>query len=103
MKTLSANFYAVIVYIFLFVNATARAQLLQGTINGNVTDSSGAVVANARVTAVEQATHFERAGETNSMGAYTLPDLPPGTYTITGIVAKSGSGSDRVRRARNRL
>src|SRR5579872_2483636 len=67
----------------LLLPAMSRAQLLQGTINGNVSDPSGAMVAGARVVAVDEATHFERAAVTTSTGAYTLPDLPPGTYTVT--------------------
>lgn len=61
----------------------ARAQLLQGTINGNVSDPSGAVVVGARVIALDEATHFERDAVTSSMGVFTLPDMPPGTYTVS--------------------
>ncbi|HWB87216.1 MAG TPA: TonB-dependent receptor [Bryobacteraceae bacterium] len=60
-----------------------RAQLLQGTINGNVTDATQAVVAGANVTATDQATSFERTTTSNSAGVYTLPGMPPGTYTVT--------------------
>ncbi|HLJ14643.1 MAG TPA: TonB-dependent receptor [Bryobacteraceae bacterium] len=67
----------------LLLPAMSRAQLLQGTINGNVSDPSGAMVAGARVVAIDEATHFERAAVTTSTGAYTLSDLPPGTYTVT--------------------
>src|SRR5436305_4542051 len=66
----------------------ARAQLLQGTIDGNVTDSSGAAVAGAKVIATDQATGFVRDTVTSSTGAYTFPILPPGTYTIT--ISSSG-------------
>jgi len=38
----------------------ARAQLLQGTIDGNVTDSSQAAIAGAIVTARDQQTNFSR-------------------------------------------
>jgi hypothetical protein len=61
----------------------ARGQLLHGTVNGNVTDPSGAAVAGARVVATDQATKFVRDAVTNSAGVYTLLDLPPGTYTVT--------------------
>src|SRR5260370_39203486 len=59
----------------------ARAQVL-GTIDGNVTDSSRAAIGGAKVVAREQATGFVRETVTNSAGVYTLPDLPPGTYTV---------------------
>jgi hypothetical protein len=64
-----------------------RAQLLQGTITGNVSDPSGAAVAGAKLVATEQATRFVRETVTNSVGAYTLPDLPPGTYTVVATVS----------------
>ncbi len=65
----------------------AQGQLLQGTIDGNVTDSSQAAVAGARVVATDQATNFSRSTVTNSAGGYTLPTLPPGTYTVTVSVS----------------
>ena len=60
----------------------ARPQLLQGTIDGNVTDPSQAAIAGATVTATNQDTGFARDTLTNSSGGYSLPTLPPGTYTI---------------------
>ena len=77
----SCAFYISSILCVAFV-IPARAQLLQGTITGNVRDPSSAVVVGAKVTATEQATHFVRETVTNSVGAYTLPDLPPGTYTV---------------------
>src|SRR6267378_731109 len=61
----------------------ARAQLLQGTIDGNVTDSSQAAIAGAVVTARDQQTNFTRETKTSSVGGYSLSGLPPGTYIIT--------------------
>src|SRR5713101_4557121 len=60
-----------------------RGQLLQGTINGNVTDSSQAAVVNAQVRAANQETNFSRETVTNNVGGYTLPNMPPGTYSVT--------------------
>ena len=61
----------------------AGAQLLQGTIDGNVMDSSQAAIADATVTARDRQTNFSRETKTNSVGGYSLSGLPPGTYTIT--------------------
>src|SRR5262245_56437756 len=63
--------------------SAVRAQLLQGTIDGNVTDSSQAAIPDATVTARDQQTNFTRETKTNSVGGYSLPGLPPGTYMIT--------------------
>ncbi len=61
----------------------SSAQLLQGTIAGNVTDTSQAAVVGATVMTVNQGTGFTRNAITNAQGEYTLPTLPPGTYTVT--------------------
>src|SRR6266403_2008459 len=59
----------------LFAQSTA-------TLGGTVTDATGAVVANAKVVATNQATGVETATQTDSAGAYLLPSLPIGTYRI---------------------
>jgi len=71
------------VALILVAAGEAPAQLLQGTIDGNVTDSSQAAIPAAIVTAKDEQTKFIRETNTNSVGGYSLPGLPPGTYTIT--------------------
>jgi hypothetical protein len=66
----------------LFGPGQARAQLLQGTIDGNVTDPTQAAVAGATVVVTNEQTNFTRDTLTNSSGGYTLPTLPPGGYTV---------------------
>ena len=61
----------------------ARAQVLNATIDGNVTDSTQALVVGAKVTATNQETNATREETSNSSGAYTFSAMPPGTYTIT--------------------
>lgn len=73
---------AIFAAILLFAAPTA-AQLLQGTIDGNVTDASKATIVGATVTARNEGTSFSRSTTTNSVGEYSLPDLPPGTYAVT--------------------
>ena len=58
-------------------------QLLQGTLNGYVTDPSQAAVAGATVTVENEATNFTRSAVTNSRGEFTFVTLEPGTYTLT--------------------
>ena len=60
-----------------------HAQLLQGTMSGNVTDQSQAIVVGAAVTARNQSTNISRNTVTNGQGEYTFPSLDPGTYTVT--------------------
>jgi hypothetical protein len=54
-----------------------------GTIIGTVTDPSGALVASAKVTAVESATGASREAITNAAGEFVIPGLRPTTYTLT--------------------
>jgi len=54
-----------------------------GTILGTVTDSSGAVVPNAKITVTNTATKVASQTISNSAGDYNVPGLNPGTYTLT--------------------
>ena len=54
-----------------------------GTIRGTVTDSSGAVVANAAVTVLDAGTGATRQTVTNSRGEYQMFGLRSGTYKVT--------------------
>jgi len=65
-----------------------RAQTFQGSFAGTVTDPSGALIAAANVTALEQDKGFTRTVSTDSDGTFILPVLPPGHYTLT--VEKDG-------------
>jgi hypothetical protein len=63
------------------------AQTFRGTILGTVTDTSGAAVLNAKVSALNVATGVERTTETNGDGSYLIPELPIGTYKVTIILS----------------
>jgi hypothetical protein len=52
------------------------------SLNGTVTDPTGAVVANAKVVATNQATGVETATQTDAAGVYLLPSLPIGIYRV---------------------
>src|SRR5262249_7337926 len=59
------------------------AQAVNATLLGTVTDATGAVVANAKVTVTEVNTGTGRSADTNGSGNYAFPDMPPGQYTVT--------------------
>jgi hypothetical protein len=58
-------------------------QAVNATLLGTVTDASGAVVPNAKVTITEVNTGISRSGQTNESGNYTFPNLPPGQYSVS--------------------
>lgn len=62
---------------------SAFGQAVNATLLGAVTDASGAVVPNAKVTNTEVNTGISRSAQTNDSGNYTFPDLPPGQYSVT--------------------
>ncbi len=66
----------------LLASATVFAQSL-GTIQGVVTDDSGAVIPGASVAVINDATGVGAETSTNEVGFYTAPGLNPGVYTVT--------------------
>ena len=64
--------------------ASMPAQVANNTaVVGTVQDSSGSVLAGAKVTAVEESTGVAFPGTTNDQGYYSIKFIPPGTYDIT--------------------
>ncbi len=59
------------------------AQAVTGTVLGTVTDSSGAIVQNAKVTLTEVNTGIVHNAQTNASGNYTFSNLPEGNYSVT--------------------
>ena len=60
----------------------AHAQEVTAAIKGVVTDSSGAAIANAAVTATDVDRGSLFPAKTNGAGVYNLPRIPVGTYTL---------------------
>ncbi|MBS1823772.1 MAG: TonB-dependent receptor [Acidobacteria bacterium] len=58
------------------------AQVSTGSVAGQVTDSTGAVVAAAKVTLLNEGTGQERTAMTEGSGAYVFPLVQPGYYTV---------------------
>ncbi len=54
----------------------AYAQQTTGTINGQVTDPSGAVVANVPVQLTGTGSGVSRTSNTNDQGSYSFQDVP---------------------------
>jgi Carboxypeptidase regulatory-like domain/TonB dependent receptor len=73
---------AIAVIAFLFLAAGAAVASITGSISGVVSDSSGAVIPGARVTATNTQSGVKNTGTTDSKGFYNLPSLAVGTYDL---------------------
>jgi hypothetical protein len=69
------------------LGAALQGQDPRATMTGRVTDPSGAVVPNARVRALNEATQVGGSMVTNEAGNFVIPFLPPGTYALTAEAA----------------
>ena len=69
---------------------TAHSQTFSGGIRGSITDVSGAAIAGASVTLVDEATHQIRETTSDSSGAYAFNALRPSVFDVqvtSGIFA----------------
>lgn len=74
--------HIVIAALVLIVCQYARAQSDASSLSGTVSDSSGAVVPNAKVTVHNEATQITREAISKDDGNFTIPNLAPGTYSV---------------------
>ena len=74
----------------LFAVAAVNLSFAQGgatgAISGTITDSSGAILPNIKVTVANTGTNADFNTVTNSAGDYSATSLSPGTYKVTAIV-----------------
>lgn len=92
MKSRAFAFLGEIALLFAFLTCVlipkAAAQTFRGSIQGTVTDSTGAAVPGAQVKVFSPGTGLSRTVPTNERGEYVASELPLGTYNIT--VAQQG-------------
>ncbi len=75
------KFICLIAIAFLGVSATAQSPT--GTVQGLVTDKTGAAVQGASITVVRTTTNEQRKTTSDSAGRYIIPFVEPGTYSIS--------------------
>ncbi len=73
---------ALIAILFVLTAGRGSAQVLYGSLVGNVKDSSGAAVPRATVTATNKGTNQSREVVTDESGSYSFTDLQGGVYTL---------------------
>ena len=76
-------FAGLVFIIQLSPTASAQTTISSGSIQGTVTDPTGAAVSGARVTITNQATGKSESLTTNSSGSYSSGPLTPDTYKVT--------------------
>ena len=74
--------------ILIAGTSMAHAQLATADILGTVTDTTGAVVPNAKIVLTNTETHEQRTSMTDSSGNYDFTLLPVGTYDV--MVTETG-------------
>jgi hypothetical protein len=79
--------------LFALIPSAMYAQTA-GTVNGFVTDSTGAVVGGATVALTDKATGFALTMTTNDAGRYVFVNVTPGVYDLT--VSKTGFRQARI-------
>ena len=85
---------AAIVFLFLTASLAWSQATSTGTVTGQVTDPSNAVVAGATVTLTDSTTGKSQTTTTNETGRYIFSNVALGTYDVT--VAKEGFAQTKV-------
>lgn len=85
VRLFSINTLTAVLAVFLLtaVLEEVRAQDIFGRISGTVTDAQGGVVADVKITIINQETKLARPLSTDDKGFYVAPDLPAGLYSVT--------------------
>ena len=81
-KIVTASLMTLLSVLLLGDSPKASGQAVNGTLLGTVTDSTGAVVSNTKVVVTETTKSVIHESITNESGNYTVPDLPPGSYSV---------------------
>lgn len=83
-SVLGSGFSFLLLALLLVMGALpAHAQRYMGSLTGYVSDSTGAKLVGASVTATDMTTNFSTKAITGSNGSYSIPFLTPDTYTVT--------------------
>jgi hypothetical protein len=94
MKPRSFLVCVAVVFFLLVVNVQTFAQRASGSISGLATETTGAVIPDAKVDVTSLTTGTVRQTQTNSDGLYSITGLLAGTYSVS--VRHEGFSTFRV-------
>ena len=83
--------FSVVLALAVGMTVAATAQRYLGSIQGSVTDATGAKVPNATVIAEDTGTRFKTTATTGADGSYNFSSLNPATYQITTTAQNFGA------------
>lgn len=97
MNPCAAKVLSGIAGVLIFVlNSPLPAQDAKAMLSGVVTDSSGKVVANAKVSIKNLSTGQSIETQSDSAGLNNVPNLASGEYEVSASVEGVGAGMDKV-------
>jgi hypothetical protein len=87
MKT--RNLFVMLSLCLMMISGLAMAQGVgaSGDIKGTVSDPTGAVIANATVTASDAQKGIRRTAQSDSSGQYLISGVPPASYEVSASIA----------------
>ena len=90
----SRAFPSLCIVAFLLLSPILLIAQATTSVNGRVTDNSGAVIPNASLKLTLQSTGAVREGDTDASGQYQFSQVTPGTYTLS-VTAKGFATNTR--------
>ena len=81
-RTPWAQGFVTLLALLLLLSVPSLAQTFRGSVNGTITDPSGAVVPGAKVTATDVATAVAYNTVASGAGEFSFNDLPLDTYAV---------------------
>src|SRR5271154_3013058 len=95
-RSVSSSCLLVVICLALVLPTLLFAQAYFGTVSGEVTDATGAVVPGVTVVLSDQQKGFMFNATSDSSGRYLFRSIPPGVYTVTA----EAKGFDKAEVAR---
>jgi hypothetical protein len=71
-----------VIFVCLLISTPVYGQRVTGSIDGRVSDASGAILPGVELTVTNESTGQTRTAITNETGLYNVPQLSSGTYSV---------------------